>query len=313
MSAATKNRFQRLLFSLQSRPGYTLMRAFARFSLLRALIPKVCDFAARLRFRGWTGELVEESYFPNITVEEFVADLEKDGIALGLKLPPDLVRSIRAYADNSICYADREPESGFALEKREEAEKILDKRVLVAQYFNTVSDCPEIARLARDPVLNRIAQEYLCASPTFVGANLWWTFPVVASEEDRNRHAHLFHRDVDDFKFLKFFFYLTDVDADDGAHVCVLRSQGLPPTRNFLDRWNVRRYSDAEISAQYVRDQVLEICGKAGDGFAEDTWCIHKGQTPTRSPRLLLQLQFALFDYGAMHDRRDVNQLRRLA
>jgi hypothetical protein len=49
---------------------------------------------------------------------------------------------------------------------------------------------------------------------------------------------------------------------------------------------------------------ILEICGAAGTGFAENTLCVHKGRTPSREPRLLLQLQYALFDYGVMHDRR---------
>ena len=54
------------------------------------------------------------------------------------------------------------------------------------------------------------------------------------------------------------------------------------------------------------------LTSTAGTGFAENTLCVHKGMTPTRAPRLLLQLQFALYDYGVMHDRRDPATLRRL-
>jgi len=291
------------------------MRLFARFSALRFLIPHMRGWFFGLKTRGRKGlqdAECEPTSFPDIDADEVVADLKKDGVAFGLKLPEDLVHSLKVFADKGICYADRDPEAGFSPSNREKAEEVMGKRILVAQYFNTMSECSQIVRLAHDPVLNQIASRYLGSPPKFVGANLWWTFPVNASNEDRYRHAHLFHRDVDDFKFFKFFFYITDVDAGDGAHICVMGSQGEPPTKHVLDRWNIRRYTDEEIEQKYANDQIREICGKAGDGFAENTWCIHKGQTPVRAPRLLLQLQFALFDYGAMHDRRDDRLLQKL-
>lgn len=315
MNVLVKSRGQRLLSSLLTHPGYTLMRVFARFSTLRALVPKLRTLIVpkkESRKRLPQTAPIAETMFPDINIDTMVASLNKDGVAFGLKLPEKVVTAIKEYADKGSCYADRNPAAGFRLGKRVQAEEALGKKILVAQYFNTMSECDEIAQLARDPVLNRIAQNYLQSTPTLVGANLWWTFPVNASSEDRSRHAHLFHRDVDDFKFFKFFFYLTDVEPGDGGHVCVIGSQGNPPTKNFLDRWNVRRYADKEIEQRYAPSQIREITGHAGEGFAEDTWCIHKGQTPVKRPRLLLQIQFALFDYGAMHDRRDEHQLHDL-
>src|SRR6185312_10304249 len=108
----------------------------------------------------------------------------------------------------------------------------------------------------------------------------------------------------------KFFFYLTPVKQSDGAHVCVIASHLKPPLIRAGDRWKLRRYSDAEIESFFGAEQILEICGPAGSGFAENTLCLHKGRTPTEGARLLLQLQFALFDYGVMHDRRDASALQ---
>lgn len=221
-----------------------------------------------------------------------------------MTLRPSVVEEIRAWAASQNCYADREPIHGFGLQDRAAAEVKLAKPILLAQYFNTTTECPAIGRLAQDPVLRWIAASYLGSLPTFVGANLWWTFPVKALEEDRAKHAHVYHQDLDDFRFFKFFFYLTDVVPEEGAHVCVISSHANPPKLQIGDPWNIRRYSDDEISATYPPDLIKEICGGAGVGFAENTLCIHKGSTPTKDARLLLQLQFALFDYGAMHDRR---------
>lgn len=316
MDGLAAGRLSRLLSNLSNRPGYTLMRVFARFSWARYVVLQVRRLVVGVLlapFRKYQeGAVAQSSVFGDIDVDRVVSDISEQGVAFGLRLPKETVDAIRKYAASSECYADRDPRAGFNITEREVAQGKLGKKILVAQYFNTTSECPEISRLARDPVLNKIACQFLKSTPRFVGANLWWTFPVDATREDRDRHAHFFHRDVDDFRFFKFFFYLTDVEKGDGAHICVLRSQGNPPVKHTLDRWNIRRYTDEEIEEHYSPEQVLEICGKAGEGFAENTWCIHKGQTPTNEPRLLLQLQFALFDYGAMHDRRDGSVLQNL-
>jgi hypothetical protein len=250
--------------------------------------------------------------FPVIDRRDLVRRLCADGVAFGLRAPEPLVAGLVKFAQNRPCFADRMPDRGFMVMQRAMADVALKKPILVAQYFNTEEECPEISILRKDPVLQWIAAEYLQSVPRFVGANMWWTFPVVPLQADRDQHAHLFHRDVDDFRFLKFFFYLTDVDRDDGAHVCVAGSHMRLHVNGLGDRWNIRRYSDKEVEARFASAQVLEICGAAGTGFAENTLCIHKALTPTKRPRLLLQLQYALFDYGVMHDRRDASSFRML-
>lgn len=309
-------RWSDIVQGLGSQPGYTLMRGAARFAALRGAVRRSRSFmhGARLRAHLAACEArVDESIFPALDRAGFVRRLREDGIAFGLKLPSDLTAQIRQFASHSPCFADRDPACGFRLQDRPRAEVALGKPILLAQHFNVAALCPAICRLLNDPVLLWIAGQYLESIPTFVGANLWWTFPVQALQADRDRHAHLFHRDVDDFRFFKFFFYLSDVEPGDGAHVCVVASHHRPPMLRLGDRWNIRRYSDDEIAQCFTSDQVVEICGSAGTGFAEDTLCVHKGLTPTREPRLLLQLQYALFDYGVMHDRREACALRMIA
>jgi len=305
-----------LLGSLRRQPRYLMMRGLARFSFVRGMVPLCYGVWQRRRLNALLDQLVDEkdqSIFKDIDGDRLVADLSRDGVAFGLRLPDDVVSRLRQFADQADCYADRDATKGFPLRKRAAAEKALGKPVLVAQYLNTLAACPDIGKLASDPVLKKIACLYLKGIPRFVGVNMWWTFPVDASREERDRHAHFFHRDVDDFRFFKFFFYLTDVVDGDGAHVCVLKSQGKPPVRSFLDRWNLRRYTDQEVAATYPGEQIKVIQGEAGTGFVEDTWCLHKGSTPTSTPRLLLQLQFALNDYGVMHDVRDAARLKNIA
>ncbi len=311
MSVISSNRMRHLWNSLGSKPRYTLMRVLARFSIIRLMVAKARSLLVSSPGKADKPEQ-ETSVFNGLDVGRVVSDIKSDGVAFGLRLPPTIVDAIRSYGEHALCYADRRSDCGFRLSEKAAAEERINKKILVAQYFNTLDECPEIARLSQDPILRSIAADYLGSRPTFVGANLWWTFPVNASEEDRNRHAHYFHRDVDDFRFFKFFFYLTDVQPGDGAHVCVLGSQGKPPVRHFTDRWNLRRYTDDEVSKVFPEKRIVEISGRAGDGFAEDTWCLHKGQTPVKKARLLLQLQFALFDYGVMNDHRENATLKTL-
>jgi hypothetical protein len=310
------SRFTTVLSSLATQPSYTLMRGAARFSSVRTLVAgtrSALHDARTQEFLVACEKRVAESWFTNLDRTDFVQRLRDEGIAFGLRLPQAVVEEIRAWADQQPCYADRDPALGFRLNERSAAEQRVGKPILLAQYFNTTTECPAISRLAADPVLRWVAASYLGSLPSFVGANLWWTFPVHAREADREKHAHVYHRDVDDFRFFKFFFYLTDVAAGEGAHVCVVASHRHPPELKAGDRWNIRRYSDDEIRSTYPSDLVREICGDAGTGFAENTLCIHKGSTPKHEARLLLQLQFALFDYGAMHDRRAPQTLAQIA
>lgn len=256
---------------------------------------------------------ITETVFTDVDRVDFARRLREDGIAFGLKLPEDITKAIVEYAHANPCYADRDTHYGFELTKRDAAESALGKPILVAQYFNVANGCSPIDKLLQDPLLQWIAGAYLGSLPTFVGANLWWTFPVDALKEDRDKHAHLFHRDLDDFRFFKFFFYLTDVVQGDGGHVCVVASHRHPPSIRIGDSLNIRRYTDEEVVHYYSSEQIVEITGTAGTGFAENTLCVHKGKTPKQEARLLLQLQYALFDYGAMHDGRSTADLRRIA
>lgn len=63
----------------------------------------------------------------------------------------------------------------------------------------------------------------------------------------------------------------------------------------------------------YGADKIVTFVGKAGTGFAEDTYCIHQGTPPTQRDRLILQLQFAINDYGVQSDIKDPAIMENLA
>ncbi|HLH50601.1 MAG TPA: hypothetical protein VKV96_14770, partial [Roseiarcus sp.] len=295
-----------MVAAFKANPNYAMMRGAARFRSINGVVKGAKGLVEGRTYRALVDDLkarLRDSVFAEVDPERFIADLNRDGCAFGLTLPAADVEAIRAYAAAETVYADRNPGLGFPLPRRLEAEKALGKPILVAQYFNTEAQCPAIAKLRADPFLHYTAARYFGSAPFSHDPNLWWTFATNASEEDKIKHAHRFHSDVDDFAILKFFFYITDVAVGDGSHVLVKGSNRERPYRKFSDRLVLRRYRDDEITSFYRADRIVDIGGPAGTGFAEDTFCIHKGNSPFDKPRLLLQFQFTLFDYDAIIDR----------
>lgn len=301
-----------LIKSLVETPGYTLMRGPARFGSVRDLVTAT---------RRWSGgrdaskleatlqERMTESPFAGSDADEFVAQLNRDGCAFGLQLPADDLAEIRNFADDNTAYAFRDPAMGFHPDNVKAAERALSDEILLSQYFNVQRNCSVVERLARDPWLNLVALRYIGSVPRFAGVNLWWTYPVTPNRQAQMKHAHVFHRDIDDFKFLKFFFYITDVESGDGGHWLVAGSHRKSPHLQFKDRFVTRRFEDDEIADYYQGQEVLEITGQAGTGFAEDTLCVHKGSTPVKEPRLILQLQFGLFGLIPENDEKAESEL----
>ena len=105
--------------------------------------------------------------------------------------------------------------------------------------------------------------------------------------------AQLFHFDLDDFRQLKLFFYLTDVDESAGPHVAV---RGTHASKRLGHELMIRRLADDEVARAYGAGSIERFCMPAGGGF-EDTYCLHKGQRPTGSERLLLAFNYGINDF----------------
>jgi hypothetical protein len=302
-----------ILKVLANNPRYALMRGVARFAPMRwsvARLKGVLQITAAARYERDLVARMPTTVFAGVDRQTLLDELRARGCGFGLQLPAGIVTAVRQYADTHPVFAFRNEKYGFHPAERDRAELALHKEILLAQYYNSETECRAIGEVAADPLLNWIALKYLGSVPKFLGVNLWWTYPIRPTREDQLKHAHFFHRDVDDFRFLKFFFYLTEVESGDGAHWLVSGSHRKPPYIRFKDRFLLRRFEDPEIESFYDPAAVLEVVGGPGLGFAEDTLCVHKAASPSRKPRLILQLQFALFDFENASDRRDPTQLQ---
>jgi hypothetical protein len=291
-------------------------RALGRFRVVRMVAWQVRAVLrpGRTRAPGGSNRIPDPGgRFGDVDVRQVCSNLRSDGLSAGLTLPDSEVQEILEFADSAVLFADRRERHGFAPADYDSACSVLGKKILVAQYFNVERDCTAVQRISTDPVVRSIAAGYLRSEPVLVGVNLWWTYPVMASAADRDLHAHRFHRDVDALGFVKFFFYLTNVEPGDGGHVCAVGTHRRLVAPRLSDRFLLRRLSDEELSAACPSVEIRELVGPPGTGFVEDTFCFHKGLTPTRRARLVLQIEFALHDDGMMHDRRPSTELALLA
>ena len=144
---------------------------------------------------------------------------------------------------------------------------------------------PYLFALANDPRILAVVSRYLGCRPTLGYLAVWWSYHTGVGAQ----HAENFHRDVDDWRFVKLFVYLSDVAADNGPHVYVSHSAASSKLRQ------VRRLSDAEVTAAFGSEKVLTMTGRAGEGFLEDTFGIHKGQPVGVGRRLMFQAVYSMF------------------
>ena len=143
---------------------------------------------------------------------------------------------------------------------------------------------PDIVALTHHPLLLDVATAYLGCRPTISSMSVWWSLPGGGAAQE----AENYHRDVDDWRFVKFFLYLTDVDAECGPHRFV---RGSHRSSRFL---LIRRIDDAEVARAFPAADHLEMTGRAGDAFLEDTFGLHKGQPARKGRRLVLQIQYSV-------------------
>jgi Phytanoyl-CoA dioxygenase (PhyH) len=283
---------------LTKNPKWLLMRKISRFKIARTIV----YFLKRKSKISQLSPNESNSYFTNIDVDEIVNQLKNDGLALNINLPQYVVKEIVEFAKSTVCYGNRKSELGFYLHDKEQAQFKTKTQFLVAHYFNTALLCPTIYQLQNDTTLLAIAAKYLEREPVHQGSLLWWSFPGNRTYQQLSSNGQLFHYDLDDYRFIKFFFYLTDVDIENGPHICVRGSHKQKKLSHLILR---KRETDEDIIRYYALESLVTICGQAGLGFVEDGFCFHKGVAPTHKNRLILQIEFATTDFGMQNDIRD--------
>ncbi|WP_309090562.1 phytanoyl-CoA dioxygenase family protein [Phenylobacterium sp.] len=191
-------------------------------------------------------------------------------------ISPERATELRELLSRFECQDPWKPERGlFRLEHAPEGTHVAD-----------IPETPTIKALhdiAFDERLLNLAARYFGCRPYVDSIQTWWSVSGNSEPEE----AENFHRDNDSIRFLKFFLYLTDVGEENGPHRFV---KGSHVEAKALAR---RRLTDAEVEEAFGADRILSMTGRAGDGFMEDTFGVHKGQLPRAGTRLLYQVRYS--------------------
>ena len=291
------------LFSKKTK--YKLMRLFSRIPLIRQLgIYLSIILSSKNNTTHSFKERVELK--PNYDFNRVITEMKNDGISNCFKLKKETVIKLFEYISTKPVFAYSNIKQGYYLKDKNKMEKKIGKDILLSKYFN-IEENKLFSEILNSPLLLKIAKSYLGPSIKSVGTILWWTHPANVSEEERIKQAHFFHRDVDDYKFLKIFFYLTDMNSSDGAHVFV-KGTHKPGFKEFFEEGlRVKRYTDEQINVRFPNKSHV-VLGKSGDGFAEDTLGFHKANSPIKNPRLAFEVVYAINDYNLMNDHRNSDE-----
>lgn len=230
------------------------------------------------------------------SLEALAGTLRHDGVALGLKLPAGLVRTIEDHALQAPCtrwgQRNESGESFFIHQVR--GGRLDDGRAVVIADVDQSGIADTIDRISRDPALLEVIRRSFGYAPSRVEKRLFWSIasksPTPLDGELRGVYMPSnFHYDLSGMNALYVYFYMTNASAASGAHAMIKGSHIRKPFSTLLAG---RFHDDGKLLRFYGQDKALTIAGPAGTGFFEDSSCFHKGLVPIDSDRLMLQLRY---------------------
>lgn len=277
-------------------PRFAIMAFGARFICIREWVANSKEYISI--------ESVESSILATLPLAcpidspKQVADsIRLNGYHVGFRLRADIVADLLDFACKSPCYANRDFQVPFYIGSLDNIQDALAAPLLVGSYLDSHEACPGYQKIKEDPYILEIASHYLGRKAQYLRGEMAWGFSTSMTLEDKISTARVYHCDINDYKTVKFFFYLTDVDIGNGPHTYI---QGSHQNRSWWHQVLGQRCAnvpDNNLIQRYSTKKVKVITGPEGYGFAGDPYCLHKGAVPKFGRRLLLQLEYGIYAY----------------
>ncbi|MDB9739694.1 phytanoyl-CoA dioxygenase family protein [Candidatus Pelagibacter sp.] len=186
------------------------------------------------------------------------------------------------YFINNKIFNDKEPNNKFYLQNR-------NQDLEVGYYdIQTTANCPHIFDIVNDDKLIETLSTYFNGPYKLDYMSTWWSFKNL--KENPKEKTQYFHRDIDNFNFVKLFIYLTDVDDLNGAHQYIRFSH----TKKIENTISTKTVSFDMIKKNIKDKDVYSFVGKSGSAVLENTYGLHRGSTPKSKDRLMLSMTFSL-------------------
>lgn len=166
----------------------------------------------------------------------------------------------------------------------------------IHRYFDQrdILATPGIMELINHPHLLEMVTQILGCKPTLSEVCLWWLYHDYDPQEEATNHTGYasspleYHRDIDNWRVVRVFLYLTDVDADSGPHSYLRGTQvmNLPIFRGVNLAANQPLHS--------LLQRRLDITGPAGTLIIMDPFGLHRAIVPKTRDRLMLAFSYSL-------------------
>lgn len=181
------------------------------------------------------------------------------------------------------------------------------------QCAHPLVNLPGVFDIVFDDEVVDLASAYFRCLPTLNNVQVRRSKATTLSESQLpgNGQTTLFHCDKDSPRFIKFFFYLDNVDMDSGPFTYVEGSH-----IDKFPNWRTQyRRSESEISSIYGRDKIKYLTGNVGDLIMGNTNGFHKGRKVTKGERLLMTAYYSVHPtqwqttYGGQIRKQDFDKL----
>ena len=152
--------------------------------------------------------------------------------------------------------------------------------------------CDSVVDIAFDDKVIEIAKNYFNCVPAVTNVQLRKSKATDMIEHNipGNGQTTLFHCDKDSPRFLKFFFYLDDVDETNGPFTYAKQSH----IKKF-DGWDSKyRWKHREIRSIYGEENIIRCTGNVGDLVIGNTNGFHKGTKVEKGERMLLSVYYSV-------------------
>ena len=241
--------------------------------------------------------------------------LQDDGyVSLGSVLNSSQTKEVVEYFCAKKGYPSHVTTSNLEQDLRPDFHNVLKEKgnFFCSYTLEDSINAPHLLQLFQDPKILKIASHYLGCLPTVYSINTWWSF---SNENKKAQATQLFHRDPDDFKFIAFFVYLTNVEKGNGSHEILKKSHDYDRFLKDLNKVIIRdklkpNFKDKFLKLSLENDgnkeelddlidkhfssNIYDLNGKSGSGFLEDTYSLHRGLPYLKNDRLVVWCRYGV-------------------
>lgn len=189
-----------------------------------------------------------------------VVDLRKQGISV--------VKNFKDQSENAKKLIDHYEKIGEQkildeIEKKHQSTLKSSYKIRVTSLFND----DDLVNFANDEFIIANINQYFGFKPYLREVSVVVDYKNELS--DIPIHTQNFHRDPDDVKLTKIFFYLNDVSINNGPFQFIKTSH--------LKPWVLEKFLTSNVFKYYSKDQIFSATGKSGTIIFADTNGYHRG------------------------------------